>query len=203
MSLSLVSRACCGLVGVLKAAVLALPVVLVVGLVAVDWYVFVIQWALGQPHDNVAGVYALVRERTHTARRNDSGGGRTRKSERRRRASSVTHVGAVCLVSALLRLLWVALQVVLFSIIVFMVLWSYARTIVTSSSVRDNPPPADYFHKIRQMFPGQPEVTPTTAHTHAQWRGEHSGAANGSRCVSLKFRMHACPCPPPAHVSQV
>ena len=67
---------------------------------------------------------------------------------------------------ACLHFLCVCLQAFLFSCVVVMVLWSYARTILTSSSVRDNPPPEDYFHKIRQMFPGQPEVG--AGNTHAR-----------------------------------
>ena len=48
-------------------------------------------------------------------------------------------------------------QACVFSVVVVMTLWSYFRTIATSSSVRDNPPPADYYPKLRQLFPGQPE----------------------------------------------
>ena len=70
MSLSLASRLCCGVFRLVKGAVLALPVVLVVGLVAVDWYVFVVQWAIGQQHNNTTGVYALVtQQQTHDAQR--------------------------------------------------------------------------------------------------------------------------------------
>jgi hypothetical protein len=58
----------------------------------------------------------------------------------------------VCSVSA-------SVQCVVFSAIVVMVLWSYARTILTSSSVHDNPPPLDYYMRLRQLFPGQPDVS--------------------------------------------
>jgi len=45
----------------------------------------------------------------------------------------------------------------LFTGIVLLILVCYFRTIFTSSAVRDNPPPPDYFQRLRSMLPGQTE----------------------------------------------
>ena len=50
----------------------------------------------------------------------------------------------------------VALLTLLFNALLFLTLWSYYKTIVTSSSVRDNPPPSDYYSRYRYHHPDQP-----------------------------------------------
>jgi hypothetical protein len=64
-----VSGACWWLLRVARQALLLIPVYLVVALIAVDWYVFVIQWAFGKEHDNKAAVALLVRHHNCTADR--------------------------------------------------------------------------------------------------------------------------------------
>ena len=49
-----------------------------------------------------------------------------------------------------------ALLCLLFTVLVVLTVWSYYRTITTSSSVRDNPPPADYYTRYRVAHPDQP-----------------------------------------------
>ena len=87
--------------------VVSLPVVLVLLLVATDWYSFVIDYSI-----------------LHYADRD---------------YPAVT-----------------ALLCILFTLLVILTVWSYLRTITTSSSVRDNPPPADYYARYRVAHPDQP-----------------------------------------------
>lgn len=49
----------------------------------------------------------------------------------------------------------VFLSCLLFDTCVFLLVWSYLRSILTSSAVKDNPPPSDYYSRIRSMYPGQ------------------------------------------------
>ena len=50
----------------------------------------------------------------------------------------------------------VAVVTGVFNVLVVLTLWSYYKTVVTSSSVKDNPPPVDYYTKYRIHHPEQP-----------------------------------------------
>lgn len=89
----------------IKRFFMAIPVWLVLTLMAGDWYAFVIDYGVRQSHDNYPATILLI---------------------------------------------------VAFNIVMALAVISYIRTVTTSSSVADNPPPADYFQRMRDAHPNRP-----------------------------------------------
>ena len=148
--------------GALTRVVVSLPVVLVVALIAADWYSFTVDYAILHRADHPYPALTAV----------------------------ATAVFNVCLC---------------------LTLWSYHRTITTSSSVRENPPPADYYAKYRIHHPEQPirvcarcqgQPKPLRAHRQRQThRGLHlqqqrrhcypiSASSHLALVLSRSFRLH-------------
>jgi hypothetical protein len=80
----------------LTRVVISLPVILVLLLIAADWYSFTIDYAILHNSDHSYPVFVFI-------------------------------------------------LTVIFNVLLALTLWSYYKTVKTSSSVRDNPPPADYY----------------------------------------------------------
>ena len=54
-------RALCCVLNLIQRFICAIPVYLVMALIATDFKTFVVDWAFGQPHDYMFLVYPLVR----------------------------------------------------------------------------------------------------------------------------------------------
>ena len=81
-------------------------------------------------------------------------------------------------------------QAVLFTGVVVMVLWSYYRTIVTSSSVEDNPPPEDYYTQLEEIAPGQQVSRSGRGERRDEEEGEESN--EGRPTLTFSFLPLCC-----------
>lgn len=85
-----------------------IPVVLVLAIIAVDYWSF-LSWAVDQCINQ-----------------------------------SITYVGLIIFAT------------LVFSVFAVLTVWSYLATVLTSSAVKDHPPPADYFIRFQNAYPDQP-----------------------------------------------
>ena len=96
----------------------------------------------------------------------------------------------------------IAVVTAIFNVFLFLTLWSYYKTITTSSSVRENPPPADYYAKYRIYHPEQPirvcarcQGQPKPLRAHRQRAGRALTSTSRSGCRPAACLIITPPCP--------